>query len=90
MKRGIEVGDYQISDEFFVGGEGDESDQEEMDHDLDADYSALHNPEGNHSDKAVRNRERNREHAKRTRLRKKEMMEKMKFRLLDLQREVRT
>ena len=42
--------------------------------------------EGN---KAERNRERNREHAKKTRLRKKEMMETMKARLLDLQREVR-
>lgn len=39
-------------------------------------------------DKAERNRERNREHAKRTRLRKKEMIEGMKARLLDLQREV--
>lgn len=38
-------------------------------------------------DKAERNRERNREHAKRTRLRKKEMIEGMKARLLDLQRE---
>ncbi len=38
--------------------------------------------------KAEKNRERNRAHAKRTRLRKKEMMETMKLRLLDLQREV--
>lgn len=38
--------------------------------------------------KAEKNRERNREHAKRTRQRKKEMIEGMKMRLLDLQREV--
>ena len=38
--------------------------------------------------KAERNRERNREHAKKTRLRKKEMIEGMKIRLLELQREV--
>jgi hypothetical protein len=38
--------------------------------------------------KAEKNRERNREHAKRTRLRKKEMIEGMKMRLLELQREV--
>eukprot|EP01040_Poterioochromonas_malhamensis_P014610 gene14610-16192_t len=37
--------------------------------------------------KAERNRERNREHAKKTRLRKKEMIEGMKIRLLELQRE---
>jgi len=37
--------------------------------------------------KAEKNRERNREHAKRTRQRKKEMIEGMKMRLLDLQRE---
>ena len=39
--------------------------------------------------KAEKNRERNREHAKRTRQRKKEMIEGMKIRLLELQREVR-
>jgi hypothetical protein len=38
--------------------------------------------------KAERNRERNREHAKKTRLRKKEMLESMKIRLMELQREV--
>jgi len=37
--------------------------------------------------RADKNRERNREHAKRTRLRKKEMIEGMKMRLLELQRE---
>jgi len=35
-----------------------------------------------------RNLERNRQHAKRTRLRKKEMMEVMKARIAELQREV--
>lgn len=44
---------------------------------------------GENSDhKAEKNRERNREHAKRTRQRKKEMIEGMKIRLLELQREV--
>jgi hypothetical protein len=38
--------------------------------------------------RADKNRERNREHAKRTRLRKKEMIEGLKMRLLELQREV--
>jgi hypothetical protein len=42
----------------------------------------------NLEEKLIRNRERNREHAKRTRLRKKEMIEGMKMRLLELQREV--
>eukprot|EP01031_Cornospumella_fuschlensis_P024606 gene24606-29727_t len=41
----------------------------------------------NADSKAEKNRERNREHAKRTRLRKKEMIEGMKVRLLELQRE---
>lgn len=40
------------------------------------------------NNKVEKNRERNREHAKRTRQRKKEMMEGMKIRLLELQREV--
>ena len=39
--------------------------------------------------RASKNRERNREHAKKTRLRKKEMIEGMKIRLLDLQKEVK-
>lgn len=38
-------------------------------------------------EKLERSREKNREHAKRTRLRKKEMLEGMKMRLLELQRE---
>ncbi|RYH09007.1 bZIP transcription factor, partial [archaeon] len=50
----------------------------------DSDEPLTENPEN----KAERNRERNREHAKRTRLRKKEMIEGMKVRLLELQREV--
>lgn len=37
---------------------------------------------------AEKNRERNREHAKKTRQRKKEMIEGMKVRLLELQKEV--
>jgi hypothetical protein len=46
---------------------------------------------GNHDtleEKLNRTRERNREHARRTRIRKKEMIENMKMRLLELQREV--
>jgi hypothetical protein len=39
--------------------------------------------------KAEKNRQRNREHAKKTRLRKKEMMEGLKSKLLELQQEVR-
>jgi hypothetical protein len=39
-------------------------------------------------EKAEKNRERNRAHAKKTRLRKKEMMETMKQRLMELQKEV--
>lgn len=46
-------------------------------------------PEQSIENKLEKNRERNREHAKRTRLRKKEMIEGMKMRLLELQREVR-
>jgi hypothetical protein len=41
-------------------------------------------------EKLNRTRERNREHARRTRIRKKEMIENMKMRLLELQREVRS
>jgi len=47
---------------------------------------ALNGSEGTTTDKY---KERNREHAKRTRLRKKELTEAMKLRLQDLQREVR-
>jgi len=39
-------------------------------------------------EKAEKNRMRNREHAKRTRLRKKEMMDGMKQHLIELQKEV--
>ena len=51
---------------------------------------SVHDHQHDHhvDDKVEKNRERNREHAKRTRLRKKEMMESMKMRLLELQREV--
>ncbi len=52
--------------------------------DSDDQGSALESAEN----KAEKNRERNREHAKRTRQRKKEMLEGMKMRLLELQREV--
>lgn len=38
--------------------------------------------------KLEKNRERNRAHAKRTRMRKKELMETMKTRIVELQREV--
>lgn len=49
-----------------------------------------HSPKnkGTAEERAEKNRERNREHAKRTRLRKKEMIEGMKMKLLELQREV--
>jgi len=40
-------------------------------------------------ERVEKSRERNREHAKRTRLRKKQMIEGMKGRLLELQNEVR-
>lgn len=46
---------------------------------------------GNDDGTAIdKHKERNREHAKRTRLRKKELTEAMKLRLQDLQREVCT
>lgn len=40
-------------------------------------------------DKIDRNRARNKEHAKKTRIRKKEMIENLKVKLADLQQEVR-
>ena len=51
-------------------------------------YSYADNEHSYNEGKAEKNRERNREHAKRTRLRKKVMIEGMKIRLLELQREV--
>lgn len=42
----------------------------------------------NSSDRWEKNKERNREHAKKTRLRKKNMIEGLKKRLLEVQREV--
>lgn len=49
----------------------------------------LEEAEENDVAKAEKNRQRNREHAKKTRLRKKEMMEGLKSKLLELQQEVR-
>jgi hypothetical protein len=51
-------------------------------------FTASPRGKGTTEERAEKNRERNREHAKRTRLRKKDMIEGMKMRLLELQREV--
>jgi len=74
MKRKLDaVGDGQAQDDF-------EHDEESGDEQGDRSVDAMES-------KAEKNRERNREHAKRTRQRKKEMIEGMKMRLLELQRE---
>jgi hypothetical protein len=75
MKRGID------QTEFSDGEKTDESDGECGDSNMRADHSPYDN-------KINKNRERNREHAKRTRLRKKAKIDEMKIRLLDLQEEV--
>jgi hypothetical protein len=50
--------------------------------------SAIEHPESPTEDRTQKSRERNREHAKRTRLRKKAVLEVMKDKLLSLQNEV--
>lgn len=52
-------------------------------------YDRSSENEGSNDDRNEKCRERNREHAKRTRLRKKVMLESLKSRLLELQAEVR-
>ncbi len=58
-------------------------------HDLAESSIKLSQSSIDEDDKTEKNRERNREHAKRTRLRKKEMMESLKIQLQELQMEVK-
>ena len=54
----------------------------------DNEYENYANDDAADESRLDKSRERNREHARRTRLRKKALMENMKTRLLDLQKEV--
>ena len=81
MKRKYDdPSEYLQEDEFEMNGNHSDN---------SISYNQEYDTYYNVDDKAEKNRERNREHAKRTRLRKKEMIEGMKIRLLELQREVK-
>ena len=75
MKRPLEVGD-------------DSGDESNSDMELQSEQQLGDDVPEIPEDRSNFNKERNKEHAKRTRLRKKEMIEGMKGRLLDLQKEV--
>lgn len=82
MDHSVASSSVSLEEDQRISSRQDRSMSVGSDHDSDGE-PLMENPDN----KAEKNRERNREHAKRTRLRKKEMIEGMKVRLLELQRE---